>query len=211
MAVQDEPMELIGNFFLSARKIFCWHEIDCLEQMYDFLTTARFIDFLFTQFKQCRINRKVWQIRFFKLWGKCGNITPIPQAVDSKKMIKFWNPMKIWRYCAIQAEIEWLGRKYYNIGVEGSIREQFPTLLTLHLVPLMCVSESGQHWFILWIIPYSAPNHFLNQCCVIVNWTLRNKLLWYFNQIPISHSRKRTWKYRPRNGGHFIHGRWVKG
>ena len=29
---------------------------------------------------------------------------------------------------------------------------------------------------------YSAPSHYLNQCWVIVNWTLRNKLQWNFNQ-----------------------------
>ena len=28
----------------------------------------------------------------------------------------------------------------------------------------------------------SAPSHYLNQCWVIVDWTLRNKLLWNFNQ-----------------------------
>ena len=36
--------------------------------------------------------------------------------------------------------------------------------------------ESGQHWFRLWLAAYSAPSHYLNQCClVIVNWTLRTK------------------------------------
>ena len=29
---------------------------------------------------------------------------------------------------------------------------------------------------------YLAPSHFLNQCCVIINWTLGNKLQWIFNQ-----------------------------
>ena len=29
---------------------------------------------------------------------------------------------------------------------------------------------------------YSAPSHYLNQRWVIINWTLRNKLLWIFNQ-----------------------------
>ena len=28
---------------------------------------------------------------------------------------------------------------------------------------------------------YSTPSHYLNQCWVIVNWTLRNKLGWNFN------------------------------
>ena len=32
------------------------------------------------------------------------------------------------------------------------------------------------------LIAYSAPSHYLNQCWIIVNWTLRNKLQWHFNQ-----------------------------
>ena len=32
------------------------------------------------------------------------------------------------------------------------------------------------------VVAYSAPSHHLNQCWVIVNWTLRNKLQWNFNQ-----------------------------
>ena len=30
----------------------------------------------------------------------------------------------------------------------------------------------------------SAPSHYLNQCWNIINWTLRNKLRWYFNWNP---------------------------
>ena len=32
------------------------------------------------------------------------------------------------------------------------------------------------------IMAYLAPSHYLNQCLPIVNWTLRNKLKWNFNQ-----------------------------
>ena len=32
------------------------------------------------------------------------------------------------------------------------------------------------------VVSYSAPSHYLNQCWVIVNWTLKNKLPWNFNQ-----------------------------
>ena len=32
------------------------------------------------------------------------------------------------------------------------------------------------------LVAYSAPGHYLNKCWVIVNWTLRNKLKWNFNQ-----------------------------
>ena len=46
----------------------------------------------------------------------------------------------------------------------------------------MCVNESGQHEFRKWLVAYSAPSHYLNQCWVIVNWTLRDKLPRNFKQ-----------------------------
>ena len=48
-------------------------------------------------------------------------------------------------------------------------------LTYLSLVPLICVSESAQHWFRWWLVAYSVPSHYLNQWWVIVNWTLRNR------------------------------------
>ena len=55
-------------------------------------------------------------------------------------------------------------------------------LTHLPLVLHICVSKAGQHWFRYWLVAYSAPSHYLNQCWVFVNWTLRNKLQWNFNQ-----------------------------
>ena len=52
----------------------------------------------------------------------------------------------------------------------------------LSLVPHICVIESGQHWSWWWHVAFSVPSHYLNQCLVIVHWTLRNKLQWNFNQ-----------------------------
>ena len=49
-------------------------------------------------------------------------------------------------------------------------------------MPHICVSESGQHWFRQWLVAYWAPSHYLNQCWVIVNENLRNKVQWNFNQ-----------------------------
>ena len=49
-------------------------------------------------------------------------------------------------------------------------------------VPHIRVHESGQHWFRWWSVVYSTPSHYLNQCWVIVNWILSNKLKWNFNQ-----------------------------
>ena len=50
------------------------------------------------------------------------------------------------------------------------------------LVPHICVNESGQHWFRLWLDAYPAPSHYLNQWWIIVNGTIRNKLQWNFDQ-----------------------------
>ena len=77
-------------------------------------------------------------------------------------------------------------------------------LTHLPLVPHICVSESGQHWFRLWLVAYSAPSHYLNQCCIIVSWIFRNKLQWNFNQNTFFHSQKCIWKYRLKNGSHFV-------
>ena len=55
-----------------------------------------------------------------------------------------------------------------------------PLSTHLPLVPYICVSESYQHWFRKWLVHYLAPN--LDQCWHIVNWTIRSKLQWNFNQ-----------------------------
>ena len=51
----------------------------------------------------------------------------------------------------------------------------------LPLVPHICISDSGQHWF-RWLVAYLTPSHHLNQCWFTVNWTPRNKRRWNFNQ-----------------------------
>ena len=40
----------------------------------------------------------------------------------------------------------------------------------------ICITNLVYHWFREWLGACSAPNHYLNQCCIIVNWTLGNKL-----------------------------------
>ena len=41
---------------------------------------------------------------------------------------------------------------------------------------------SNQHWFRQWLVAWSAPSHYQNQCWNIVNKTLRNKLQWNLHQ-----------------------------
>ena len=35
-------------------------------------------------------------------------------------------------------------------------------------MPHICVIESGQYWFRWWLVAYSPPSHYLNQCYVII-------------------------------------------
>ena len=49
-------------------------------------------------------------------------------------------------------------------------------------VPHICVIELGQQWFRWWLVACSAPSHYLNQCWLIVNWALRNKVQLNSNQ-----------------------------
>ena len=53
------------------------------------------------------------------------------------------------------------------------------------LSPLVChiyVSELDQQWLRLWLVACSAPSHYLNQCCLVVNWIARNKFQWNVNR-----------------------------
>ena len=42
-----------------------------------------------------------------------------------------------------------------------------------------CVFELGQHWFRWWFVSCLAPSHYLNQYWLLVNFTLRSKLMCY--------------------------------
>ena len=46
----------------------------------------------------------------------------------------------------------------------------------------ICVSWLDHHRFRSWLVAWTAPSHYPNQCWNIVNWTLRNKLQWIFNR-----------------------------
>ena len=46
----------------------------------------------------------------------------------------------------------------------------------------ICVGKLNHHWFKWWLVAWSAPSHYLNQCWNIVNSTLRNKLQWNLNR-----------------------------
>ena len=88
-----------------------------------------------------------------------------------------------------------------------------PTTLELDLthiplVPHTCGGELGQHWFRQWLVACPAPSHSLNKCCLIVNWTIGNKLQWN-SKWKTFHSWKCLWNCRLWNSGHIVQGGWV--
>ena len=66
---------------------------------------------------------------------------------------------------------------YYNIWSTwmGGFNSLRPSHAYMHQQP-------NHHWFRKLLVAWLRPSHYLNQCCNVVNWTLRNKLQWNFNQ-----------------------------
>ena len=46
----------------------------------------------------------------------------------------------------------------------------------------ICIGNLRHHWFRKWLVTCLATSHYLNQCWVIINLTLKKKLQWNFNQ-----------------------------
>ena len=104
------------------------------------------------------------------------------------KMLSCWWFEMPWRSCDVIVMNEKLNLREAKIclalllhclcKVPGINLELTHLPLVLHIY----ISESGQHWYRQWFVAYLSPSHYLNQCWVIANWTLRNKLQWNFNQ-----------------------------
>ena len=69
---------------------------------------------------------------------------------------------------------DWMQRPNYHSD---------PTHLFIWLRPSDAYMRrlSTHHWFKYRFVAWSAASHYLNQCCNIVHWTIRNKL-WNFNR-----------------------------
>ena len=57
----------------------------------------------------------------------------------------------------------------------------------IHLLLINCYLEKsygfvGQHWFNQWLVFCLVPNHYLNQCFHVVNWSNGNQIQWNFKQ-----------------------------
>ena len=94
--------------------------------------------------------------------------------MDKNVQNVYWMPMSLKKF-----------PNGYFLSLQCGNIEWCPLHAVLNHIPLaphLCISELGQHWFRYWLVTYLVLTYYLNQCCVIVNWTLRNELQWNFNQ-----------------------------
>ena len=74
--------------------------------------------------------------------------------------------------------------------------------------PTIIVSEYGLlrgrgYRFRVWLVAWSGLSHYLNQCWITINWTIKNN----FSEISKRKRfdwRKCIWKCRLQNGAHFV-------
>ena len=59
-------------------------------------------------------------------------------------------------------------QRWHDVGCRSRRCRPMPTL--------------GQRRSASWVVAWTAPSHYLNQCWNIVNWTLGNKLQWNFSR-----------------------------
>ena len=68
----------------------------------------------------------------------------------------------------ITSEFPW--QRVNNAELDSPVMISWPScLIHLPLMPHPCVSELSQHWFRWWLVAWSAPSHYLNQCWNIVD------------------------------------------
>ena len=50
------------------------------------------------------------------------------------------------------------------------------------LVLYIRVRETDHQWLRKWLVILSSPSHWRSQCCLIINWSRKNKIPWFFFQ-----------------------------
>ena len=66
--------------------------------------------------------------------------------------------------------------KYYSGGVGNDGKS-----IHWDLVTYICVNNLTHHSFRYRLVAYSVPSHYLNQCCYLVDWTVKSEI-WIENQ-----------------------------
>ena len=82
---------------------------------------------------------------------------------------------------------------YVRHSLSGDICRGF-VLIHRGRVTYICVIAPNHHWFRKWLVACSAPSHYRNTCCIIVNWTLGDEFRRNFIQNWKVAIKKMKWK-----------------
>ena len=88
--------------------------------------------------------------------------------------------MVFWLSSAILVKVTWRKDLIWNHTEQRNVVE---TLFNTLRPSDACMRQwTNHHWFRQWLVVWSVPKHYPNQCWSIVNRTLGNKLRWNLNQ-----------------------------
>ena len=96
--------------------------------------------------------------------------------------VEVWSTWRIWHLISKNMKNartrckRWSGRQF------AVTLPQYLLLNSLKPSDAYMRQWSNQHWLRLWLVAWSAPSHYQNQCWNIVNKTLRNNIQWNFNR-----------------------------
>ena len=156
---------------------------------------------LFAQpFVQAQIKENIKDSRHWPLWGAFVTGGVPLQRVRNAGKVSIWKRHYVMRneltppvlnpvYAAQTKSIPWLLMPWplrrqviSSNGTDYAMSSTRTDLNSPLMVPHICVSELGQHWFRWWLVACIVPSHYLNQGCIMTNWTLTNKRKWNFNK-----------------------------
>ena len=103
--------------------------------------------------------RDVWIIPSFQIWGYVLHVEHISCVITNCDQHHVFDVQAvitrlIWTIWTLLSDVQ---ERLLNCIIHSLI-------LVLHI----CISESGQHWFRQWLGAWSAPNHYLNQCWILL-------------------------------------------
>ena len=92
----------------------------------------------------------------------------------------------LWNYMVVPMPVNWYW--FWRIWVNWHKTH-------LGRVRHIYVIKLGHYWFRKWLVAWTAPGHYLNQCWN-VNWTMSKKFQWNFNQNIKKFIEENNFEYR---------------
>ena len=93
-----------------------------------------------------------------------------------------WHGADCWNLSPLKTETH-VSCTISSMAVDGPT-SQHPFIILTHQGRMthICVCKLGHRWSRSWLAAYLAPNHYLNQCSHVANWTLESNFHWKLNR-----------------------------